>query len=234
MNFQKKKWIYQIEFLLFVVLNMGLLWFYTGAVKQYGFPRQNIWQILPYFWFSLSMAGAVLAVYYQKLSLDSRSTDALTRGMNESAFRMETEEKMKEQGHACALVIVDIKKFSRIENWYGRAVGDEILKKVYGAMKLCMKEGELLCRANADRFYLLFAESDAEELRKRIYQLDDAVYYLETLTIKERLFLSIGAYLIKEDADTFAHALDCANYCRRESPDYKDRNSHMEIYNYTF
>ncbi|MFR4439445.1 MAG: hypothetical protein ACLT46_06245 [Hungatella sp.] len=64
MNFQKKKWIYQIEFLLFVVLNMGLLWFYTGAVKQYGFLGRTSGRSF-HISGSACPAGVVLAVYYQ-------------------------------------------------------------------------------------------------------------------------------------------------------------------------
>ena len=56
-------------------------------------------------------------------------------------------------------------------------------------------------------------------LLKRLLALDDSVYFLEDLPIKEKLFLSMGAYQTAGEQDTFAHALDCANYCRKESPD---------------
>ena len=52
--------------------------------------------------------------------------------------------------------VIDIKKFSRIENWYDHAVGDQVLKRVYEALRSCLKENEVLCRASADQYYLPF------------------------------------------------------------------------------
>lgn len=234
MNFQRKKWGYRIPFLIFTVCSAGLLWFYIASAKKYAAGVRGVWQLLPFLWFCLMMAGAVMALYYQKAKLESKSMDALTKGPNENAFRLEVEEKIRDKNKTYTLIVIDIKKFSRIENWYGRGVGDEVLKQVYKALRSCLREGELICRATADRFYLLVEESDWQQVHTRIYTLDDAVYFLETLPIKEKLFLSMGAYLIEGENDTYAHAVDCANYCRRESPDYEDRNSHMEVYGYTF
>lgn len=234
MNVQKKKHRYQIRFLIFMVLSIGLLWFYTQSAQQYQTEQRGIWQLLPYFWFALTILWAILAFHYQKLNLKQQNTDVLTGGLNERAFRLAVEEKIKEYDHRYAFVIVDIKKFGRIENWYNHEVGDQVLKKVYEALGSCLKEGELFCRAGADQFYLLLKEADPEEVQKRMYALDDAVYFLKDLPIREKLFLSMGAYLITGEQDTFAHAVDCANYCRKESPDYEDRNSHLEIYGYTF
>lgn len=234
MDIQKKKCIYKMRFFIFMIVSVGLLWLYIQAEMKYSPGLHNIWQLLPYCWFCLTIAWAVLVFYYQKLSLKSQDTDALTGGLNERAFRAAVEKRIGECQGNLAFAVVDIKKFSRIENWYNHAVGDQVLKAVYQALRSCLKEGELLCRASADQFYLLLEESEPEILLKRLIALDDAVYFLENLPIKEKLFLSMGAYQMAGDQDTFAHAVDCANYCRKESPDCHDRNSHLEIYGYTF
>ena len=234
MDIQKKKRVYQTRFFIFTAVSAGLLWFYIRSEREYQTGPHSIWQLLPYFWFGLTIAWAVLVFYYQKLTLKSQNTDALTGGPNERAFRMAVEKRMRAGGEAFVFAVIDIKKFSRIENWYDHAVGDQVLKRVYEALRSCLKENEVLCRASADQYYLLLEETDPELLLKRLLALDDSVYFLEDLPIKEKLFLSMGAYQTAGEQDTFAHALDCANYCRKESPDCHDRNSHLEIYGYTF
>ncbi len=234
MDIQKKKMIYRVRFFIFMVINIGVLWFYLQSEQQYRTGTPGAWRLLPYFWFVLTILWAVLVFHYQKLNLKSQNTDVLTGGFNERAFRIAVEKRMKECGGGEAFVVADIKKFSRIENWYDHATGDQVLKKVYEALHSCLKEQELLCRASADQFYLLLKESDSEKLLKRLLELDDAVYFLNDLPIKEKLFIGMGAYQIKGKGDTFAHVVDCANYCRKESLDCHDRNSHLEIYGYTF
>lgn len=137
-----------------MAVSAGLLWFYIQSEREYQEGPHSIWQLLPYFWFGLTIAWAVLVFYYQKLTLKSQNTDALTGGPNERAFRMAVEKRMREGREAFAFAVIDIKKFSRIENWYDHAVGDQVLKRVYEALRSCLKENEVLCRASADQYYL--------------------------------------------------------------------------------
>lgn len=231
---QNKKNIYRICFISFIIINIGLIWFYIKFETQYQPRMRGIEFLIPYLWFSMAMLGAVVIFYYHKLNFKTRNTDLLTGGLNERAFRFAVEKKIKEGNRTFAFVIIDIKKFSRIENWYDHATGDKVLQKVYKALQSHLKENELLCRAGADQFYLILEEAVYEKLLERMLALDDTVYFLEDLPIKEKLFLSVGAYFVSDRDDTFAHAVDCANYCRKESPDYQDRNSHLEIYGHTF
>ena len=44
------------------------------------------------------------------------------------------QKRMRAGGEAFVFAVIDIKKFSRIENWYDHAVGDQVLKRVYEAL----------------------------------------------------------------------------------------------------
>lgn len=234
MNFRRKYDWKKIQFIGFILFSIFILWCYMKSAGHYAAENHKGWQLLPFFWFGLTMIGAVSALYFRNSQMKAQNIDMLTKGMNESAFRQMTEELLKKSSLGYTFLIIDIKKFSQVENLYGREIGDEVLVTIYHALAANLKAGEFICRARADMFYLLINESDEEGVKKRIYALDDSVYFLETLPIQEKLFLSIGAYIIDQKNDTFAHAVDCANYCRRESENYQDRNSHMEIYGYTF
>lgn len=77
---------------------------------------------------------------------------------------MAVEKRMREGREAFAFAVIDIKKFSRIENWYDHAVGDQVLKRVYEALRSCLKENEVLCRASADQYYLQVIAKQAQDM----------------------------------------------------------------------
>ena len=110
MDIQKKKMIYRVRFFIFMAVNIGVLWFYLQSEHQYRTGEPGVWQLLPYFWFVLTILWAVLVFHYQKLNLKSQNTDVLTGGFNERAFRIAVEKRMKECGGGEAFVVADIKK----------------------------------------------------------------------------------------------------------------------------
>lgn len=190
--------------------------------------------LIPALWAILALWGAWAFTRYRCLYLEISSEDSLTGGMNGQTFLKKWEKKLKEGNEGWSFLIINIKKFSQIDYGYGREVGDQVLKKVYEALSGVLTEEELICRASADTFYLLVKEGDSELLRKRIYALDDAVYFKEDLGIQEKLFLSIGGYVIKDPKEPLGAIMDKTNYCRTASPDAADRNTHFEIYDVNF
>ena len=82
MDIQKKKMIYRVRFFIFMVINIGVLWFYLQSEHQYRTGEPGVWRQLPYFWFVLTILWAVLVFHYQKLNLKNQNTDALTGGLN--------------------------------------------------------------------------------------------------------------------------------------------------------
>lgn len=94
-GYSKEKTRLSDALLHFTAVSAGLLWFYIRSEREYQTGLHSIWQLLPYFWFGLTIAWAVLVFYYQKLTLKSQNTDALTGGPNERAFRMAVEKRMR-------------------------------------------------------------------------------------------------------------------------------------------
>ena len=139
-----------------------------------------------------------------------------------------------QEGEFFAFLYINIKKVQPVINSeYGWAAGESHFKGVYTAFKEKLLPGESIARVNTDTYYLLLRIKDEEALKARIYELDDAVYFLERLKIDRKLFLSIGAYILKDASEIYADAVDRANFCRTHSADASDRNSHFEVYNHT-
>lgn len=233
MNIEKKQKVCWGIFYLFFTACLCFLALYIYFIgKSHSLQFAEI--VIPLCFFILAFAGGYGSLKYKMLEDSHRFVDPITGGANEFRFQDAFHKRISVGTEQFAFLCINIKKFSLLNSQYGWDVGDRILKSVYMALKAKLKENEYIARINTDTYYLLLRVADEEELMKRVYELDDAVYFMEGLDIEQKLFLSIGAYILKGDSDTYANAVDCAEFCRTQSEDASDRNTHFEIYTYTF
>ena len=148
--------------------------------------------------------------------------DRLTDGPSELHFQQLFEQHLQQGPLPCALLYVNIKRFHSINAIYGREIGDWVLQTVYHIFAGLLHEHERLSRIHTDTFLLLLTAGTRAELEERILQFDDAVYSHQELQRVHRIFFSMGTYLIEGRTDTYAHAVDCANYSRISSSDCAD------------
>ncbi|WP_370171815.1 MULTISPECIES: putative bifunctional diguanylate cyclase/phosphodiesterase [Hyphomonas] len=92
-------------------------------------------------------------------------TDPLTRILNRRAFIREVEALIHaQQPFTCALV--DLDRFKPLNDRYGHAVGDHVLKEL--ARRLSEAEGcRLACRLGGDEFAFVICDADASEIAAR-------------------------------------------------------------------
>lgn len=223
---QRKKYQYLCGTLIFIFIFLFIVYLINY--------KNNFWYsiLIPLTFFCVSIIGTVIFTRYKLFVLFTMYRDSVTGEPNELSFQKDFESKIS-SGEPYGFYYINIKKFSLINSEYGRAKGDEILKKIYVALQSTLQEDELLARVNTDTYYALLKISSLEEAHRRLYQLDDSVYFLENLGIEQKIFLSVGIYLIQGTEDTFMNAVDCADFCRTNSADCKDNNTHYEIYDST-
>ncbi|MGD8188480.1 GGDEF domain-containing protein [Brevibacillus ginsengisoli] len=139
---------------------------------------------------------AYASYYYRRYSeqmearlLHLASTDALTGICNRRFFEQSVENKLEKPSSdgikECALLLLDIDHFKKINDSFGHAVGDLALQKVAEICNHSLREGDVLGRIGGEEFAIFFANVDypevlqfAERLRKNIgdskFLLDDA------------------------------------------------------------
>ena len=103
--------------------------------------------------------------------------DELTGFLARKPFLYRFEEELgKMKGGACSLSIafLDIDHFLDINEQYGHAAGDAVLKSMADAIKAQMPENTLACRYGGDEFVLLFPNVEREQ----------AFLWLENLRLK--------------------------------------------------
>ncbi len=94
-------------------------------------------------------------------------TDTLTEVLNRRGFERELKRSLayvKRYGISAALIYIDLDNFKRINDRYGHAAGDEMLRAVALVLMRHVRASDLVARLGGDEFVLLLwncAETDA-------------------------------------------------------------------------
>ncbi|WP_339252774.1 GGDEF domain-containing protein [Sporosarcina sp. FSL W8-0480] len=108
------------------------------------------------------------------------------------------------------MLIFDIDKFKRVNDTYGHAMGDEVLKYLAESMLETTREGDICCRFGGEEFVILLPETDklmafniAERLRKKMESTISPCGEIVTI--------SIGIAMYPEDGKHPAELLELAD-----------------------
>ena len=97
----------------------------------------------------------------QKLIRHQAEHDALTEALNRGSF--EKILKVYDTGDSpFALILIDVDTFKSVNDTYGHAVGDEILKKVTSLLKKAFRSIDHVCRIGGDEFAIIMVEMTSD------------------------------------------------------------------------
>nr|WP_307991292.1 EAL domain-containing protein [uncultured Niameybacter sp.] len=96
-------------------------------------------------------------------------TDEVTKLPNQAAFaELVYNQVAKEEGHF-AIILFDISKMSYINNTYGLATGDILLRKIADRLERVIYKGGTIAKLNSDVFAAIYEEAeDVEEINEFI------------------------------------------------------------------
>ena len=157
-----------------------------------------------------------------ELSITDPLTGLYNRRHFEDMIRREMAHSAR-QGASCSLMIMDIDHFKRINDRYGHAVGDDVLRHVAGIIQDNIRTGDIPCRIGGEEFVVACRSTDADEaiqLAERLRSaIESATFRLQDLEI--RYTISVGISTIKTDSghatlDTIFQNADQALYHSKE------------------
>ena len=124
-------------------------------------------------------------------------TDALTGIYNRLGFDDQVEQYMRQnpQKH-CVVAMLDIDDFKLVNDMYGHAAGDDVLKKLAESMKQYFSKDAILGRNGGDEFSIFMPDCTAVEVKP----------FLKKFTKETRKFYCKG------EAHTFTISLGFAEY----------------------
>ncbi|MEH0069201.1 GGDEF domain-containing protein [Pannonibacter sp. Pt2-lr] len=128
-------------------------------------------------------------------------------------------------GHRNALIVFDLDFFKQLNDTYGHAAGDEVLKEVSRACQSSLRENDVFSRIGGEEFSVLLpatAPAVAEKVARRLQQCIAAMprdrlskYLPDTTSITA----SFGVTVVKDGEFSIKHALrraDAALYAAKE------------------
>ncbi|HEX2805160.1 MAG TPA: GGDEF domain-containing protein, partial [Kineosporiaceae bacterium] len=117
-------------------------------------------------WQSMDLVAetARQALEHQALRVESR-TDALTGVGNRRALDEELRSMLRFSPMPLSLVLVDVDDFKRVNDRFTHVVGDEVLRRVAGALSQLLRGGDRLVRYGGDEFVVLLPLTSDQEAR---------------------------------------------------------------------
>jgi diguanylate cyclase (GGDEF)-like protein len=125
--------------------------------------------------------------------VDLSSRDALTGLANRRAFELALArevDRVARSGEPALLLMLDIDHFKRVNDNWGHAAGDQVLKAVATALLDSVRPMDLVARVGGEEFAIIlpscatsFGETVAERVRRRIERMPVAIGPSEQITV---------------------------------------------------
>lgn len=150
---------------------------------------------------------------------DKAGRDILTNAYTVVKFK-EVAQKLLDKNHdkKYAVFYVDFADFKYINDLFGYAWGDRILKEYANIIQKDMRSDEVFCRVNADNFVILRYYDSKKELLERQKEVDTRVTeYMRQSTEKHALSVCCGLCCVEDVIEDLKieGLMDRANFARK-------------------
>lgn len=146
---------------------------------------------------SVSLANAAAVSRLEEMA----TTDGLTGCLNKRAFLEELEKRMRSAerfGRKLSLIITDIDHFKSVNDTYGHATGDVVIRELGHVLKRVKRETDIVARFGGEEFCVLCEETDTEgafQLAERArHELNATVFNTELGELRVGLSLGVATF----------------------------------------
>lgn len=144
------------------------------------------------------------------------NTDTLTGLYNRRAFYERgghSLESCKRYGHPCAILMIDIDHFKRINDSHGHAAGDEVIRTVSRILRGSLRDLDIIGRLGGEEFAVVLPQANATQALETAERLRQAIAQAtaDYAGIKLSVTISIGLARLSPEASNLESLLDTAD-----------------------
>jgi diguanylate cyclase (GGDEF)-like protein len=154
----------------------------------------------------------------QELALHDALTGLPNRRLLEDRIE-NTLQHANRHHHKAAIMYLDLDGFKSINDTYGHAYGDEILKMVAQRLVSNSRKEDTVARLGGDEFMIVLGDvhtlQDAQGPAAKLVEAVSEPYFINDLTL--RLSTSIGISMYPDDAETVDALISIADYALYEA-----------------
>lgn len=176
---------------------------------------------------SLSLRSLVSSLTHTTNALDhmvlTAHRDALTQLANRNGLKHYLEQllpTLAPQGRQAMLLCLDLDRFKPVNDRYGHAVGDALLKAVADRMRQLVRSDELVARVGGDEFIVVLnaaaPEPSASHVAQRLLSTLSQPYALDGITVEIGCSIGGALWAADEDFDAVLKRADAALYRSKE------------------
>lgn len=165
-------------------------------------------------------AVAISNARLHKMVSEQANTDSLTGLPNRRALDERLQEEVRyaaRTGNSFSVVMMDLNGFKSVNDKYGHAVGDDLLRSVFNYLAQGMRSSDFLARYGGDELALIMREAGLEKAQtvtsKVIELIEKYEYPMPAEKIKLGITAGIAVYPIhSRNAGDLLRAADAALY----------------------
>lgn len=174
-------------------------------VTQYGYDGSPYWLAVQatFYAFTVLLALVLLLVAAGRamhLIRQASYLDPLTRTHNRTGFRSRMAASLADCDRY-ALIILDIDHFKDVNDSYGHAVGDSVLREVGALLNRKLRPQDTVARYGGEEFLVLLPDADAAGAGLIATRLRKAIEALDLSEFAPDLYLTASAGVAAFDAD---------------------------------
>jgi len=144
--------------------------------------------------------------------LDAAVKDSLT-GLHNRRFAIthlkhQFEEALK-SGNELSIIMIDLDHFKSINDTFGHAAGDEILKKVAGLLKTGIRASDLVARVGGEEFVIILPDTAQSTAIKMARRLCFAIRNEPPHAIPRKITASFGVSSLQNKANPLLRLSEC-------------------------
>ncbi|MBB5225495.1 GGDEF domain-containing protein [Treponema ruminis] len=141
-------------------------------------------------------------LYQANLKLEeAATTDGLTKIFNRKKIsEIICGELKKKSQEKISLIMFDIDNFKRINDTYGHDMGDEVLVKIAGKAKSCIRSSDSIGRWGGEEFMILLPGAQKEEAREIAEKIRSSINAIQWEKMPA-ISISVGVTQVRDEED---------------------------------